>query len=440
MKLLRLTRRLSPAPRPALLALLIVLVGLLAPSAAVGLPLNGSYDAAAVPAAAATSTPSTPSIVASKVVNLRGGPGTNYPVVGSAAVGKPYQVTGRNKDGTWLELCCVNGKAAWVLRSLVTVNGSATSIPLAKSIPPPPAAKPAAAPAASKKGGPKWDLVADSAADFPGGSDHNWWSYLWTSGRNSFAWQDAQFGENSCYRDSGGLGMEICRDTIKADPRGDIGVQWKASRGGTYKFEWDSPWLKFYKHADFVSTQGKGAELPFSAVITGVIDWEMFFWVAGDSTPYHIKVFRLDESAGASAASQPVPAAGGNSEIGVLKQAAGVGLTVLSMQKTYQVDRWIDAAPGDIALIIDVEIVNTGRTSEPYNPLYFDVQDNTGAVWMSSVFAPEPDLPAGTLLRGEKVRGNVAFVVPQTARGFTILYKPIVFFGGYETVRVRLGD
>ncbi len=59
---------------------------------------------------------------------------------------------------------------------------------------------------------------------------------------------------------------------------------------------------------------------------------------------------------------------------------------------------------------------------------------------MSSVFAPEPDLPSGTLLRGEKVRGNVSFVVPQSARGFTVLYKPIVILGGYKTISVRLGD
>lgn len=305
MKLFPPTRQLSLALRLALLASLFVSVGLLAPSAVLGQTPQVGRGAAEVVVAAATSTPSTPYAAATKVVNFRGGPGTNYAVVGATAAGKQYQVTGRNKDSTWLEVCCVKGKAAWVLRSLVTVNGSASSIPLAKTIPPPPAVKPAAAPAAAKQGGPKWVLVADSAADFPGGQDHNWWFYLWTPGRNSFAWQDTQRSDNGCYRDGGGLGMEVCRDTIKADPRGDIAVQWKANRGGTYRFEWDSASLKFYKHANLVGIQNKGAELPYAATIEGVIDWEMFFWVAADSAPYHIRIFRLDETT----ATQAAPAA-----------------------------------------------------------------------------------------------------------------------------------
>lgn len=145
MKLFQPARHLFPAPRPALLISLLVLFCLLVPSAALGQPLQGMHHAAPVIAVAATSTPSTPYVVASKKVNFRSGPGTNYAAAGTAAVGKQYQVTGRNKDGTWLEICCVNGKAAWVFRSLVTLNGSISSIPLAKSTPPPPVAKPAAA-------------------------------------------------------------------------------------------------------------------------------------------------------------------------------------------------------------------------------------------------------------------------------------------------------
>ncbi len=243
-------------------------------------------------APAASAAPAGPSIVTSKAVNFRSGPGTAYPVVGAAAVGAQYAVTGRNADGSWLRICCVKGNPAWVARSVVTVRGAVDTVPIIADVPPPPAPKPAAksGSAPAKQGGSKWVLVADSSADFPGGQDHNWWFYLWTQGRNSFAWQDAQRPDpNGCYRDGASIGMEVCRDTIKADPRGDIAVQWKASKGGTYKFEWDSPWLKFFKHAEFVGTQGKGSELPFSATFSGIIDWEMFFWVAGDSTPYRIK-------------------------------------------------------------------------------------------------------------------------------------------------------
>lgn len=144
----------------------------------------------------------------------------------------------------------------------------------------------------------QWQLIADSAVDFPGGSDRNYWYYLFTDGRNNFNWREmgrSQGGPDGCYHDPGQWGLEICHDSIKANPRGDVGIQWKASRGGSYRFEWDSPALRFYKHATLVGSEGKGAELPYSASFEGVIDWELFFWVPDAPTGYHIKVFRFEE-------------------------------------------------------------------------------------------------------------------------------------------------
>jgi hypothetical protein len=92
--------------------------------------------ATAVPTA--TDTPAAPYVVANKAANLRSGPGTNYPVVGSAAAGKQYEITGRSPDGAWLETCCLNGKTAWVAKSVVTVGGDAGSVKIAANIPPPP--------------------------------------------------------------------------------------------------------------------------------------------------------------------------------------------------------------------------------------------------------------------------------------------------------------
>ena len=101
---------------------------------------------------------------------------------------------------------------------------------------------------------------------------------------------------------------------MTANPKGDVGLQWKASRGGAYRFEWDSTSLKFYKHGECVGILDPGTQLPYATTVTDVIDWEMFFWVAADSTTFHVKVFRLDEpaaSAGApaSAPASPAPAA-----------------------------------------------------------------------------------------------------------------------------------
>ena len=158
------------------------------------------------------------------------------------------------------------------------------------------AAAPVPTPMATATPSQRWVLVADSAADFPGGPEHNHWYYLWSSGRNNFAWQDMAGGSSTeCYRSPNDWRLSICGDSITADPRGDVAVQWKARRGGTYRFEWDSPALRFYKHLDFVGSQGQGTELPFSAIVRDAIDWEMFFWVAREDTPYHIRVFELQQ-------------------------------------------------------------------------------------------------------------------------------------------------
>ncbi|MBE2236164.1 MAG: SH3 domain-containing protein [Caldilineaceae bacterium] len=236
---------------------------------------------------------------ASSNANLRQGPGTNYPVVGGVKAGAPLEIVAKNEAGDWYQLAAGN----WIFAALVD---GAPDVPVAAA--PAPAAAPAqeAAPAtggAPAPAGGGWVQVADAAADFPGGRDRNHWYYLWTEGRGNFIWQDMQQTDGAgCYHDTGGRGLEICADSMTANPKGDVGLQWKASRGGTYRFEWDSASLKFYKHGEFVGILDAGTQLPYATTVTDVIEWEMFFWVAADSTNFHVKVFRLDEPAAAAGA------------------------------------------------------------------------------------------------------------------------------------------
>jgi len=67
--------------------------------------------------------------------NLRGGPGTNYPIVGSARAGQPLAIVERNAAGNWFRLA----SGAWIAGSLV--NG-APSVPVAENIPAPSVVQP----------------------------------------------------------------------------------------------------------------------------------------------------------------------------------------------------------------------------------------------------------------------------------------------------------
>ncbi len=73
-------------------------------------------------------------------INLRGGPGTNYPVVGKAARGERLTVLTRTEDGEWLEVELEGGERVWVAASLVQLSAPAETLALASNIPPTPPA------------------------------------------------------------------------------------------------------------------------------------------------------------------------------------------------------------------------------------------------------------------------------------------------------------
>ncbi|MEZ4868789.1 MAG: SH3 domain-containing protein [Caldilineaceae bacterium] len=91
---------------------------------------------------------------ANRNANLRGGPGTNFPVVGSVRTGQALAITGRNPAGDWLQLA--DGK--WIAAFLVTnapadlsVTGAPTVAaqtvaPTVTSIPPTPLPAPTPTP------------------------------------------------------------------------------------------------------------------------------------------------------------------------------------------------------------------------------------------------------------------------------------------------------
>ena len=91
------------------------------------------------PTATPEPEPETPQAVASRNMNVRGGPGTDYPAIGSATAGDSFDITGKAPDGSWYEVCCFGDEEkGWLSASLVTVEGDAAAIEVAADIPEPP--------------------------------------------------------------------------------------------------------------------------------------------------------------------------------------------------------------------------------------------------------------------------------------------------------------
>jgi hypothetical protein len=84
-------------------------------------------------------------------LNVRQGPGTAFPVVGTLAAGDAVTVTARNEDASWWYICCASntGAAGWVSAQLLTPSfdraQAMTLLPLFGAAPAPAVATPAAA-------------------------------------------------------------------------------------------------------------------------------------------------------------------------------------------------------------------------------------------------------------------------------------------------------
>lgn len=85
-----------------------------------------------------TVVPVTPGVltgVISTTVNLRLGPGTNYPIVTKLNKGTKISVRGRDAANRWLVL--IPPPSGWVMRDYVTLNGEVNNLPVVDAPPTP---------------------------------------------------------------------------------------------------------------------------------------------------------------------------------------------------------------------------------------------------------------------------------------------------------------
>ncbi len=72
----------------------------------------------------ATPTVVVRAVVLPKTLNVRSGPGTNYPLIGKVHQGNSFEVKGRNSDSTWIQVLLRKGILGWVYSQFVRMNGN----------------------------------------------------------------------------------------------------------------------------------------------------------------------------------------------------------------------------------------------------------------------------------------------------------------------------
>ncbi len=107
-----------------------------------------TVEAASAPAAPveAPAAPEFASVRATQMVNLRGGPGTSYPVMGQINPGTYYKILGKTEQSDWWQVEMGDGQPGWVIGQLVSTSGDTGAVAVAE-IPEAPAAPVAEAPA-----------------------------------------------------------------------------------------------------------------------------------------------------------------------------------------------------------------------------------------------------------------------------------------------------
>jgi hypothetical protein len=107
-------------------------------------PQTTDTEQPAAPSEEPTATPTPEPVQArltiAQLVNVRGGPGTTYAIIGSANPGQSFPITGKNQAGDWWEID-FSGQRGWVFGELAT-SANAEAVAVALNIPPAPVAPP----------------------------------------------------------------------------------------------------------------------------------------------------------------------------------------------------------------------------------------------------------------------------------------------------------
>jgi len=159
-------------------------------------------------------------------------------------------------------------------------------------------------------------------------------------------------------------------------------------------------------------------------------DWTPEFW---QCVAAELGVISVTPAATPKATATPVVGA-----IGGTLSNKTTAVTVNSVDVAFvSPNPYTQPEAGNHFIVVDVTIEAIGSEVVSYNELDFEVGDAESYRYESGgVVGAGPDVGYGDLAPGEKIRGLIAFEIPDTATGLQLLYAPT---GGQVIARWNLG-
>ncbi len=105
-------------------------------------------------------------------------------------------------------------------------------------------------------------------------------------------------------------------------------------------------------------------------------------------------------------------------------------ITVTEVQRNYDTgNQFAQPESGKEFVIVTVNIVNNSDSNLDYNTFEFKMQDSNGVQQSEAITAlSEGKLNSGSLAKGGKVTGKLAYEVPKDDAGLKLLYQNFSFF------------
>jgi hypothetical protein len=128
-------------------------------------------------------------------------------------------------------------------------------------------------------------------------------------------------------------------------------------------------------------------------------------------------------------------------KVGDRIESTGEAISLIKVDRQNELGKFRKADKGKTYVVVEVLIENVGRDDPiPYNPLYFKLKDEDGFEYNPNILGPDKSLMSGELPKGDKVRGVVAFEIPNGAKGLIMQYKPLVFSSNNATIIFQLDE